>query len=439
MKKEYTIFYSWQSDSKDKSRNIIDKALKQAVDALKKKYGVQVRIDHSTLGTAGMPSIDQTILRKIDACDIFICDLTPVVEYNKIEGNGKQLTKQVPNPNVLIELGYAMSAIGVDYIIPVSHRGKWSPNEMPFDINHHSLNCFTTDSCNLEDPIWNVIQHIKKNGGHRHLDKPFFLHQVTLLLSKLSSFLPPKEVHINNDILFYHSTVFFKDRLSAAFPGERGLIEYTNQKKIRYALKKLLAPPLIFKESIDQYSINDPIWWFRAGSAMCINTYRYLGHKRHLIGWDEVRIKRLIAYIENGRYYKNYVYIEFDSDKPTKVYRDYLSPSRITDLQKEYLDVTEEYAIYKPCKFYSKKITKQEEDDGHTKIFGRIVDMKMKYECRTRHLTPFNIIIAAKQSSFNSDCFDKTSGEFLNGMLTGAVSKEMMNEYMMSLPKPHWQ
>lgn len=124
MKKEYTIFYSWQSDSKDKSRNIIDKALKQAVDALKKKYGVQVRIDHSTLGTAGMPSIDQTILRKIDACDIFICDLTPVVEYNKIEGNGKQLTKQVPNPNVLIELGYAMSAIGVDYIIPVSHRGK---------------------------------------------------------------------------------------------------------------------------------------------------------------------------------------------------------------------------------------------------------------------------------------------------------------------------
>lgn len=310
---------------------------------------------------------------------------------------------------------------------------------MPFDINHHSLNCFTTDSCNLEDPIWNVIQHIKKNGGHRHLDKPFFLHQVTLLLSKLSSFLPPKEVHINNDILFYHSTVFFKDRLSAAFPGERGLIEYTNQKKIRYALKKLLAPPLIFKESIDQYGITDPIWWFRAGSAMCINTYRYLGHKRHLIGWDEVRIKRLIAYIENGRYYKNYVYIEFDSDKPTKVYRDYLSPSRITDLQKEYLDVTEEYAIYKPCKFYSKKVTKQEEDDGHTKIFGRIVDMKMKYECRTRHLTPFNIIIAAKQSSFNSDCFDKTSGEFLNGMLTGAVSKEMMNEYMMSLPKPHWQ
>lgn len=89
MSKTYTVFYSWQSDTKDGSRKIIEKALSNAKQELREYEGISIEIDHSTLGKSGMPSIDQTILRKIDNCDIFLCDLTPVVNYDKKEGEGK--------------------------------------------------------------------------------------------------------------------------------------------------------------------------------------------------------------------------------------------------------------------------------------------------------------------------------------------------------------
>ncbi len=111
MPKTYIVFYSWQSDSKDGSREIIENALSNAKAELKENNDISIAIDYLTLGKSRMPSIDQKILRKIDNCDIFLCDITPIVEHKKKEGNRKIITKQVPNPNVLLELGYAMSAV----------------------------------------------------------------------------------------------------------------------------------------------------------------------------------------------------------------------------------------------------------------------------------------------------------------------------------------
>ena len=80
--KKYTLFYSWQSDD-PKSRKILDEALK----ALKRNLAqrrIELTIDSSTLGESGMPSIDQTILHKIDTCDIFLADITPVANYKNL-------------------------------------------------------------------------------------------------------------------------------------------------------------------------------------------------------------------------------------------------------------------------------------------------------------------------------------------------------------------
>lgn len=436
MPKTYTIFFSWQSDTKDGSRKIIENALSNAKAELKENNGIFINIDHSTLGKSGMPSIDQTILRKIDNCDIFLCDLTPVAKYEKKEGNGITITKQVPNPNVLLELGYAMSAVGVDYIIPVAHQGRWLPAEMPFDINHHSVYCFTKDECNLTDSILAVIKHIKKNGPHRHLDEPFLYHKLSLIFAKVRERVFTKPYNPYKDAITEHSTVFFKRRMCAAFPGKRGLIEYTDQKQIRRVLSKLFKAPLKFNKAIGRDSLTDPIWWFRGGCAMNIDKYKYLGNGRYLLAWDEVKISRLIAFIDSGRYYSNYVYIEFDGDKPTNLYKDYYSPDKIKELQNFLPQVTEEYAVFKPCCFFSKRITK-EEDDGYTRILGKTVKLKKRYECRIRSLTPYNYIIAAKQSAFNNPEFDRTSGIVLDGMLDGSVTKEQMNEYMMKFPKPY--
>ena len=171
---------------------------------------------------------------------------------------------------------------------------------------------------------------------------------------------------------------------------------------------------------------------------MNIDSYTRLGWRRFKLGWDELKIRRIVAFVENGRYYSNYVYVEVDAQKPTKVNRKYYTKEHIEELKRSarsYVD--EEYAIYKPCALYRKKVSKQEEDDGATKVFGRLVHMKREYiESRVRFLTNYNFVIAAKGSAFNNQDFTKTSEQFFDGLLDGTVTLEGFHKYMISFPKP---
>ena len=430
MAKTYKLFFSWQSDD-NKSRKLLEKALDAARTSLGLQ-GVKLEIDHSTLGVSGMPSIDQTILRKIDACDIFLADVTPSCNYENILGNGSTVNKEVPNPNVLLELGYAMSALGVDYVVVVAHQGQWKPADMPFDINHRSIYSFTSKACNLTPKITAVIDFINKNGRHRHLDKPYLINW---LEKKVERFFPR-----GNDnemtIIAEESTSFFRRRMAEAFPGSRGLLEITKPRDIYRHLSKLLSAPLKFDMSID--CVGDPIWWFRAGSALDVTSFKRVGRRRFMIGWDELVIRRIVAFVENGRYYSNYVYVEATGQKPTGLDK-HLTSERINELKVD-MDglVDEEYAIYKPCWLFRKKITKQEEDDGSTKLFGSLVKMKRsEIETRCRHLTDYNFIIAAKGSAFNNNTFDRTSGDYFKGLLDGSVTIGQFHDYLMTFPKPN--
>lgn len=346
MNRQYKLFFSWQSEDK-KSRKTLDVALQNAVEALNDR-GIRLEIDHSTLGESGMPSIDQTILRKIDACDIFLADVTPVTTYQKSSGNGMQVSKDVPNPNVLLELGYAMSALGVGYVIVAAHQGNWIPENMPFDINHRAIYSFTSSNCDLTSRILEVIEYIKKYGRHRHLDKPYLINLIERQYEKLR---PSKT--IIEPVISEESTVFFRRRMAGAFPGYRGLVEFKKARDINRHLSKLLESPIQFKKSI--IGVKDPIWWFRAGSALNITTFRHLNRRKFLIGWDELVIRRIVAFIDNGRYYSNYVYVEAQGEKPTGLYDHYTS-ERINELKEDLGGfVNEEYAIYKPCPFFARR------------------------------------------------------------------------------------
>lgn len=427
-KKQYKLFFSWQSED-TKSRKLLDIALQNAIEALRNK-GIILEIDHSTLGESGIPSIDQTILRKIDSCDIFLADITPVCSYQQILGNGSQVTKEVPNPNVLLELGYAMSALGAGYVIVAAHQGKWIPANMPFDINHRTIYSFTSSDCDLTLRILNVVDYIKKNGPHRHLNKPYLINWIERQIERLK----PVRTVITPTIS-EESTIFFRRRIAGAFPGFRGLVEFTKPRDIQRHLSKLLEPPIQFKKSI--IGTKDPIWWFRAGSALNITTFKHLSGRKFLIGWDELVIRRIVAFIDNGRYYSNYIYVEAQAEKPTGLY-EHLTSEMIEEL-KETLGgcVNEEYAIYKPCVFFRKKVTKQEEDDGHTKIFGKLIKMKREnVESRCRFLADYNFIIAAKGSSFNNSTFDRTSGRYFKDVLDRKISIEDFHKYLMQFPKP---
>lgn len=88
--------------------------------------------------------------------------------------------------------------------------------------------------------------------------------------------------------------------------------------------------------------------------------------------------------------------------------------------------------------FFLKKVTKQEEDDGHTKIFGKFIKMKREnVEIRCRFLTDYNFIIAAKGSAFNNHVFDQTSGDYFRDLLDEKISIEDFHKYLMRFPKPY--
>jgi hypothetical protein len=426
----YKLFFSWQSDDQ-KSRRILENALLNAVDFIRENEGIEIEIDHSTLGESGMPSIDQTILRKIDNCDIFLADVTPIHNYPQTLGNGQSVTKECPNSNVLLELGYAMSALGVNYVIPVAHQGSWIPANLPFDINHRTIYSFTSSGCNLVPCILDVVKYIKEHGRHRHLDKPYWVYLIRKICAK---FLPQKRYKKANDVICEESTVFFKGRMAGAFPGSRGLIEYKKARDIHRHLAQLLEAPLHFRRH--EIGTIDPIWWFRGGSAMDIDSFRWLGGRRCVMGWNELKIRRIVAYVDSGRYYSNYVYVEAEAQKPTGLDKN-MTSEHIKELKKHMNIVDEEYAIYKPSVFFRKRVTKQEEDDGATKVFGKLVRMKRDHiETRCRFLTDFNFIIAAKGSAFNCNEFNRTSEDFFEGLLNGSVTIKELNEYLMRFPKP---
>jgi hypothetical protein len=79
---------------------------------------------------SGSPPIVDTIFRKIDGAAIFVPDLTFV---------GKRADgRPTPNPNVLIEYGWALKSLGHGRIVPVLNTalGQPSAETMPFNLHH---------------------------------------------------------------------------------------------------------------------------------------------------------------------------------------------------------------------------------------------------------------------------------------------------------------
>lgn len=134
MKPIHTIFYSWQSDlPKDTNLNAIRQSIREASSLVESEIeDTRIEVDEATRDTTGSPNIPKTIFDKISASDVFICDLTT------INTTAPKDFRRVPNPNVLIELGYAIATLGWERIVMVFNEvhGVF-PIDLPFDIDRH--------------------------------------------------------------------------------------------------------------------------------------------------------------------------------------------------------------------------------------------------------------------------------------------------------------
>jgi len=123
------IFYSWQSDLPNSTnRGFIQRALEQAAKEIRCDDSIAVEpvIDRDTAGVPGSPDIAATILQKIDQCDIFACDVSII--------NQGATTRLTPNPNVLIELGYALKRLGWSRILMIQNTEFGNIEDLPFDL-----------------------------------------------------------------------------------------------------------------------------------------------------------------------------------------------------------------------------------------------------------------------------------------------------------------
>jgi len=87
-----------------------------------------------TQGLPGSPAIADAILTKIRSADVFIGDLTFI--DGDLGTEPASDTRRTPNPNVMLEYGYALHALGDAKIIGVFNEACGSPQQLPFDLAH---------------------------------------------------------------------------------------------------------------------------------------------------------------------------------------------------------------------------------------------------------------------------------------------------------------
>ncbi|CAN5528492.1 hypothetical protein BH09BAC6_BH09BAC6_17590 [soil metagenome] len=128
------IFYSWQSDIKgDANRHFIQ----QCLDAAAKKIAadntvaVEPRIDRDTLDLPGSPEITTAIFHKINHTHVFVADISII--------NSGSESRKTPNPNVLIELGFALRSLGHERIILVFNTAVGTLDDLPFDLRSRRI------------------------------------------------------------------------------------------------------------------------------------------------------------------------------------------------------------------------------------------------------------------------------------------------------------
>lgn len=166
MNYQYKIFYSWQSDN-IVAKKTLRKALQTVVKQLKEE-NISIEIVEGG-GGEGFISIEDAVRMKIQKCDIFVGDVTPV-------GNVAMKDKLLPNANVMYEMGIATESMTADRIIAVVMAGDWKIEHMPFDFNHYSMVYFKENKENhikeLTDKIKNRIKETDKIT--RRINNRFF-------------------------------------------------------------------------------------------------------------------------------------------------------------------------------------------------------------------------------------------------------------------------
>lgn len=174
MNKEFKVFFSWQSDlSANRTTKLIEDSIEKAKGLLSDK--VELIIDEATRNKLGSPDIGITLLEKIRECDLFIADVSVVGKYISPNEDKEPDAEPnlFPNPNVMLELGYAAGSIGWERCICMANSDFGDIGKLPFDLNHRRITniSYSADGVSRNKRIDDIAQIIADTVTE-YIDKP---------------------------------------------------------------------------------------------------------------------------------------------------------------------------------------------------------------------------------------------------------------------------
>lgn len=155
-----SVFYAWQSDLPNSTnRGFIQKALEDAARDITVDDSVEIEpvIDRDTQGVPGSPDIARTIFEKIAAADVVVADVSII--------NGQQADRPTPNPNVIIELGYAFHALGQERVIMVFNDAYGNLEQLPFDLKMRRATRYTMPETKTDRSVERKALQSKLEGA----------------------------------------------------------------------------------------------------------------------------------------------------------------------------------------------------------------------------------------------------------------------------------
>lgn len=165
-----TIFYSWQSDTRAAAnRTLIQDALELAAKDIANdgSIGIEPVIDRDTVNVPGAPDIGATILDKIRSADLVVADVSII--------NAGSTGRLTPNPNVMLEVGYAIATLGEPRIVLVQNQAFGPSEQLPFDLRQKRVLSYSSPEdageraeerrklrVSLRDAIGTILAHARR-------------------------------------------------------------------------------------------------------------------------------------------------------------------------------------------------------------------------------------------------------------------------------------
>jgi len=206
-----TIFYSWQSDlPNNTNNNLIEGALKFALKENNKPTSgtLELFLDKATREETGSPDITESIFLKISRSSVFVADIS-IIDQNSL--------RQTPNPNVLLELGYAARTLGWGKIILIFNENYGSLSNLPFDLRNRRIMKYNS-SDRSKTEIKNQLSLEIKNAL-------YLMNQKGILVDKILDFLKKEIDKEIIGILSHFIRVFYDDGKNNLFENIQDFLD----------------------------------------------------------------------------------------------------------------------------------------------------------------------------------------------------------------------